>query len=464
MSINFELPQSQEDIAKAAFQSTVAPLQEAFTKEQEALEERLGTRGIAFGGAGRDIRLEQLGQQTKEIGRIAQGIGAQLGQSAMDQAFAAAESAKSRKFQGDESALERETRELMQKRGIAAEKDILKLQQVFTKGEREAIEKFQTGERLGAETFTKGEREAIEKFQTGEREAIEKFQTGERLGAETFTKTEREAIQAFTTSEREAMEAFETLTQEDQQAFLKAEAETDRVLKKFLANEQLTSEEERFYANIDFNVEQNELNRSLQKFLAGEQISSAEKMQLLEQQWKTAENSYDRTLKTALTDKQLNFEKENRDLQLIASGNITGDAANQLITSILGSGVSMTSDQQVEFAQMAQMAGLSVKDFGKMKARIGEEQWKLINEDPSQFIDDPVKNRTIAIGTALLSTGEDDDLNKGLDILVDQGAITQDIADKIKEEPEVIIKYVPSGLSGTFGGPTSSSDLSGGVM
>ena len=431
MSINFELPQSQEDIAKAAFQSTVAPLQEAFTKEQEALEERLGTRGIAFGGAGRDIRLEQLGQQTKEIGRIAQGIGAQLGQSAMDQAFAAAESAKSRKFQGDESALERATRELMQKRGIAAEKDILKLQQVFTKGEREAIEK---------------------------------FQTGERLGAETFTKTEREAIQAFTTSEREAMEAFETLTQEDQQAFLKAEAETDRVLKKFLANEQLTSEEERFYANIDFNVEQNELNRSLQKFLAGEQISSAEKMQLLEQQWKTAENSYDRTLKTALTDKQLNFEKENRDLQLIASGNITGDAANQLITSILGSGVSMTSDQQVEFAQMAQMAGLSVKDFGKMKARIGEEQWKLINEDPSQFIDDPVKNRTIAIGTALLSTGEDDDLNKGLDILVDQGAITQDIADKIKEEPEVIIKYVPSGLSGTFGGPTSSSDLSGGVM
>lgn len=93
------LTPEQQSLSKQAFESATAPLRQSFEERLNATTENLATRGIAFGGLGQQNLERFLGKEAQTEANIASQIGTQLGQTAMEQAYAANEAAKSRQFQ-----------------------------------------------------------------------------------------------------------------------------------------------------------------------------------------------------------------------------------------------------------------------------------------------------------------------------------------------------------------------------
>ncbi len=102
------LPQTQQQVAQQAFESAVSPLREEFKERLGATTEQLAQRGIQFGGVGEQRLGDIFKEQSRIEGQIASGLGAQLGQQAMQQAFQTSEAAKAREFQAEQAGLARE--------------------------------------------------------------------------------------------------------------------------------------------------------------------------------------------------------------------------------------------------------------------------------------------------------------------------------------------------------------------
>ncbi len=81
------LPTSQQDVATQAFESAVSPLRAGYQERLKGTTESLAQKGIAFGGVGGEGLRDVFKEQQRVEGQIASSPGAQLGKSAMDQAF-----------------------------------------------------------------------------------------------------------------------------------------------------------------------------------------------------------------------------------------------------------------------------------------------------------------------------------------------------------------------------------------
>ncbi len=91
------LPKTQQEVATQAFESAVTPLRESFFKETlPGSIEQLSERGIAFGETGSQALGDVITAQGKRESQIAGQLGAQLGQTALDQAFQSSEATKNR--------------------------------------------------------------------------------------------------------------------------------------------------------------------------------------------------------------------------------------------------------------------------------------------------------------------------------------------------------------------------------
>lgn len=102
------LPQTQQQVAQQAFESAVSPLRQEFQERLGATTEQLAQRGIQFGGVGQQRLGDIFKEQQRVEGQIASGLGAQLGQQAMQQAFQTSESARAREFQAEQAGLGRQ--------------------------------------------------------------------------------------------------------------------------------------------------------------------------------------------------------------------------------------------------------------------------------------------------------------------------------------------------------------------
>lgn len=125
------LTEKQRELGQRAFETTVAPLREGFQERLGTAVEELGRRGVAFGGVGSQSLTDLLEAEQRAEAQIAGGIATQLGNTALQQAYAANEAAKA----------------------------------------RESMQEFQREEREFAQTFSREEREAIQGFQTAFQEA-----------------------------------------------------------------------------------------------------------------------------------------------------------------------------------------------------------------------------------------------------------------------------------------------------
>lgn len=102
------LPKTQQEVASQAFESAVSPLRESFQERLGATTEDLARRGIQFGGVGQQRLGDLFKEQQRVEGQIAGSLGAQLGQSALEQSFQVGEAAKSREFAAEQAELGRE--------------------------------------------------------------------------------------------------------------------------------------------------------------------------------------------------------------------------------------------------------------------------------------------------------------------------------------------------------------------
>jgi hypothetical protein len=102
------LPQTQQEVASQAFESAVSPLRESFKEDITSTTENLARKGIAFGGVGEDGLGDVLKEQSRIKGNIATSLGAQLGQTALDQSFQVGEAAKAREFASEQAGVARE--------------------------------------------------------------------------------------------------------------------------------------------------------------------------------------------------------------------------------------------------------------------------------------------------------------------------------------------------------------------
>jgi hypothetical protein len=115
----------------------------------------------------------------------------------------------------------------------------------------EGQQQFQSGERLGGQQFLTSERTGTQQFQTAERTAAEIFQSGENVAARTW-------------------QTAENLSQRN---FLGTQADLDRDLQTLLQQNQITSQEGMFYANLAQTAGIEAANRQLQRDLLDKDLA-----------------------------------------------------------------------------------------------------------------------------------------------------------------------------------------------
>jgi len=205
------LPKSQQAVATQAFESAVSPLREQFGKQIEGTVESLAKRGVQFGGVGAERLGDVFKEQRRIEGEIAGRLGAQLGQTALEQAFASSEASKSRALQRElqqagfgETQRGREfvATEAEKQRGLQRE-----LQQIgfgetqrgreFVASEAEKQRGAVKESQLLSQSFTKEQQQRqIDANQTAQ-QAAQDFSAEQALLGRTFTREEAQLQRSF---------------------------------------------------------------------------------------------------------------------------------------------------------------------------------------------------------------------------------------------------------------------------
>ena len=268
-------PTSQQEVATQAFESAVSPLRAGYQDRLKGTTESLAQKGIAFGGVGGEGLRDVFKEQQRVEGQIASSLGAQLGKSAMDQAFAASEAAKQRtlqkelqgagfEFQEKEAGLGRELtreqaglgrdltreqaglerelrRELPQKGfeeaqrqrefvGEQAEQERGLRREIAELGtqETERQREFQAEQSVLGREFTSQESERQREFGLSTQEAGQTFQAEQAALGRTFSREEGELQREFNLSTQEAGQLFQAQENELGRTFSREENELQR--------------------------------------------------------------------------------------------------------------------------------------------------------------------------------------------------------------------------------------------
>lgn len=94
---------AEQALGEQIFRTAASPLQEAFKEQQKTGEELLAQRGVQFGGLGSESRRKLAESQQRALTGLAGQIASNLGQSALERAFASSEAAKARQFTQEEA-------------------------------------------------------------------------------------------------------------------------------------------------------------------------------------------------------------------------------------------------------------------------------------------------------------------------------------------------------------------------
>jgi hypothetical protein len=97
------LGKAEQALGEQIFRTAASPLQEAFKEQQATGEELLAQRGVQFGGLGSESRRKLHESQQRALTGLAGQIASNLGQSALERAFASSEAAKARQFASEQS-------------------------------------------------------------------------------------------------------------------------------------------------------------------------------------------------------------------------------------------------------------------------------------------------------------------------------------------------------------------------
>lgn len=476
MGVNFNfLPEESKALAKQAFDVSAAPLQEAFTKQLETQEETLAKRGIAFGGLGRNLRQETLKTQQEQLGQLAGRIGVGLGQQSIQQAFQAAEAAKSREFQSGEAVLDRALQKELLGQQLTADEQRLLQQQQFQAGESELERQLRTGLQESQQQFQAGEssleralRENMQAEQISAQEAAQtssqKFQAGQSALARAL-ETQRLAQQQTQFESAQQFQAEQNLLNRDletelQQGRITAQEASQLSQQQFQAEQNLLNREfetELQAASREFESGERALDRDLQFQLQNGQIDAQQAILTQTQRFEEQQSNLNRELQSQLQQglidanmaqlmAQQNFTaqqaRDQRDLNLIQTGALTGDAANEVIGRLFGvDSANFQTNEQIAIAQAARNSGLNVADFEKMRSIIGESQMAAIIDNPELFIDDPQRNLELNMMSAGLSSGDEMTMAVSALSMLKEGYISESAARSILTPLEEEFKY-----------------------
>ena len=434
------LPTSQQDVATQAFESAVSPLRAGYQERLKGTTESLAQKGIAFGGVGGEGLRDVFKEQQRVEGQIASSLGAQLGKSAMDQAFAASEAAKQRtlqkelqsagfEFQEKEAGLGRELtreqaglerelrRELPQKGfeeaqrqrefvGEQAEQERGLRREIAELGTQESRRQreFQAEQAVLGRDFTSEEAERQRQFGLSTQEAGQAFQAEQAALGRTFSREESELQREYGLNTQEAAQAFQAQESALGRTFSREENELQR---EFGLNTQEAAqkfEAEQSLLGRTLTINESALQRDMQKWLQESDIKFREEAQ--ERELSSRERS------------ERDSRRERRyatTLELALSGNVSPEDAQRELEYYLGPDAELTTRDERDLQNIAASAGLSVDDYTKIRNAIGTEQGKFIFgshwedelgnivdpgtegasevENISMLIDDPVKSR-----------------------------------------------------------------------
>ena len=463
------LPTSQQDVATQAFESAVSPLRAGYQDRLKGTTESLAQKGIAFGGVGGEGLRDVFKEQQRVEGQIASSLGAQLGKSAMDQAFASSEAAKQRTLQKElqsagfefqekeaglgrdfsreqaglgreltreQAGLERELRRELPQKGFeeaqrqrefvgdqaeqerGLRREIAELGTQETQRQRE----FQAEQAVLGRDFTSEEAERQRQFGLSTQEAGQAFQAEQAALGRTFSREESELQREFGLSTQEAGQIFQAQENELGRTFSREENELQR---EFGLNTQEAAqkfEAEQSLLGRTLTINESALQRDMQKWLQEYDIKFREEAQ--ERDLSSRERS------------ERDSRRERRyatTLELALSGNVSPEDAQRELEYYLGPDAELTTNDERDLQNIAASAGLSVDDYTKIRNAIGTEQGKFIFgshwedelgnivdpgtegatkiENISMLIDDPVKSRRMSQALAEASLKAQKDLS-----------------------------------------------------
>ena len=430
------LPTSQQDVATQAFESAVSPLRAGYQERLKGTTESLAQKGIAFGGVGGEGLRDVFKEQQRVEGQIASSLGAQLGKSAMDQAFAASEAAKQRtlqkelqsagfEFQEKEAGLGRELtreqaglerelrRELPQKGfeeaqkqrefvGEQAEQERGLRREIAELGtqETERQREFQAEQAVLGREFTSQESERQRQFGLSTQEAGQAFQAEQSALGRTFSREEGELQREFNLSTQEAGQLFQAQENELGRTFSRKENELQREYGLNTQEAAQAFQAQESSLGRTFSRKENELQREFglntqeaaQKFeaeqaLLGRTLTINESaLQRDMQKWlqesdiKFREEAQERELSSRERSER-DSRRERRyatTLELALSGNVSPEDAQRELEYYLGPDAELTTRDERDLQNIAASAGLSVDDYTKIRNAIGTEQGKFI--------------------------------------------------------------------------------------
>ena len=352
------LPQTQQQVAQKAFESAVTPLREEFKESLGTTVESLAQRGIAFGGVGGERLGDIFQEQQKLEAGVAGGLAATLGQSALEQAFAASEAAKSRQLQTQ-----------LQKSG-------------FT---------FQTRERAGREEFAAAQ---SEKERSLKKELLETSGTQKETLLEKELEAgveQREDIQAFELGRLGEVQKFQSIESALDRALTSTENDRSRAAASELQQQGFTAQEAFQKIANDFSAEQALLGRSFNELEALKQREFQEVFQANREEFSASQQE----LATQ--------EERNRTaIQLALSGNLKGANVETTIQELFGDNVKLTTQDDADLQRIATAAGLSTEEYKDMRSAIGQGQLAAVLNNPADFVDSPAKARDFQFAMALI--------------------------------------------------------------
>jgi len=90
---------------------------------------------------------------------------------------------------------------------------------------------------------------------------------------------------------------------------------------------------------------------------------------------------------------QQKYEMTNKAIDMAIAGNLTGPAAQQIVSAAFGEGAQITNVDQQDLQNAARASGLTDQEFALMKRAMGTAQWDDIQNNPQDYVENPQRMR-----------------------------------------------------------------------
>ena len=186
------------------------------------------------------------------------------------------------------------------------------------------------------------------------------------------------------------------------QAFQASEAAKSRSLQRELQQTGFEFQAGETEKGREFGAEQAQIGRDFQaeQALLGREFTSQEADKQREFQDAFTQNREEFQALQADIDRQ---ENRNRAaIQLALSGNLSGDAVNDILDETFGPGTVLTTQDEADLQRIATASGLSTEDYLTMRRAIGQGQLRDVLQNPNDYIVSPGAAREFQLKIAAL--------------------------------------------------------------